>query len=104
METDEDHAKKRESFSLAQKILCCSPKQRQLEQSRRGECYSATWGVRSTLARPQGTHAGQLPANTAIYCDTPCPPRTFTTFILSAIWQENLTTHCILHSCQGFSE
>ena len=80
------------------------PEQRQLEQSRRGECYSATWGVRSTLARPQGTHAGQLPANTAIYCDTPCPPRTFTTFILSAIWQENLTTHFILHSCQGFSE
>ena len=81
-----------------------SPKQRRQEQSRRGECYSATWEVQSTLARPQGTHAGQLPANTAIYCDTPCPPSTFTTFILSAIWQENLTTHCILHSCQGFSE
>ena len=71
------------------------PEQRQLEQSRRGECYSATWGVRSTLARPQGTHAGQLPANTAIYCDTPCPPRTFTTFILSAIWQYYFTTHFI---------
>ena len=80
------------------------PEQRQLEQSRQGECYSATWGGRSTLARSQGTHAGQLPANTAIYCDTPCPPRTFTTFILSAIWQRNLTTHFILHSCQGFSE
>ena len=66
----------RESFSLAQNILCCSPKQRQLEQSRRGECYSATWGGRSTLARPQGTHAGQLPANTPIYSDTLQPLET----------------------------
>ena len=41
-----------------------------------GECYLGTWVGHSTLPSPQGRHAGQLPANTPIYCDTPQTPET----------------------------
>ena len=49
-------------------------KLKQIEQSRPGIWVSVIWPLEEdatyTLPRPQGTHAGQLPANTPIYCDT----------------------------------
>ena len=46
-------------------------KLKQIEQSRPGIWVSVIWPLEEdatyTLPRPQGTHAGQLPANTAMY-------------------------------------
>ena len=52
---------------------------RQIEQSRPGVWVSVIWPLGwggAPFQLPQGTHAGQLPANTPIYCDTLQPPET----------------------------
>ena len=54
-------------------------KLRQIEQSRLGVWVSVIWPLgwgQGTLPSPQGTHAGQLPANTPIYSDTLQPRET----------------------------